>query len=298
MDFSPIKEIAEKYGAELLFNERLSSYTSFRIGGECKTLLKANCEAAICEALKACEKAQIPCFILGKGSNVLAEKYDGLIILMGAEFSGVETNGNKLRCLAGTPLKAVCRAAADASLTGLEFACGIPGTMGGALYMNAGAYGGEMSGVVRSCTCCDRAGNMLTLSRGEMELGYRASVFEKKDYVILSVDIELESGDGAAINARMNELLEKRRKSQPLEYPSAGSTFKRPAGDYAARLIEASGLKGFSAGAACVSEKHSGFVINKGGASFDDVMNVIDGVKKKVYADSGIMLECEVRILR
>ena len=189
-----------------------------------------------------------------------------------------------------------CRVALDNSLTGLEFAFGIPGSVGGALYMNAGAYGGEMKDVTVSCRYIDENGEIRVMRAEEMELSYRHSVFEENGGIVASVTLKLKKGEKADISAKMNELMSRRREKQPLELPSAGSTFKRPEGDFAARLIEAAGLKGFSVGDAAVSEKHSGFVVNKGGAVFSDVIRLIEAVKERVYAQSGIMLECEVRI--
>lgn len=202
-----------------------------------------------------------------------------------------------IRCFAGVPLVKLCGFALDNGLGGLEFAYGIPGSVGGAVYMNAGAYGGEMKDVLASVTALDINGNIHEYSADELEMSYRHSRFTDSGEVILSAEFRLQKADKNSIKARMSELMEKRRSKQPLEFPSAGSTFKRPEGAYAAQLIEECGLKGFTVGNAQVSEKHSGFVINRGGASFDDVMAVIAEVKRTVAEKTGYRLECEPIII-
>ncbi len=300
MNYSCIEEICEKYGVEFLRDEPLSKYTSFEIGGKCDILVKPNNADCIREILKCCRKNGIKYYILGKGSNVLVSDngLHGVVIVISSALSNVWLKDDEyIYCDAGASLAKVCAFAKEQSLTGLEFAYGIPGSVGGALYMNAGAYGGEMKDVVECCDYLDDNFEVKTMYAEDMKLSYRHSVFCEKQYIILGVRFKLNKGDKAEITAKMSELMEKRRSKQPLEYPSAGSTFKRPEGDFAARLIEVSGLKGYTCGGAQVSEKHSGFVINKGGATCEDVKNVISGVKEKVYKDSGIMLECEVLIL-
>lgn len=301
MKYNYIEMIAEKYGAECIRNENLAKYTSFEIGGCCDILVKPNSADCLKDILKCCRENGINYYILGRGSNVLISDkgLKGAVILLSSDFSEIrQPDDCRIICAAGASLTKVCAFARDNSLTGLEFAYGIPGSVGGALYMNAGAYGGEMKDVVESCFYLDENFELKEMSASEMELSYRHSVFFGRNYVITAVCFKLREGDKAEISAKMSDLMEKRRSKQPLEYPSAGSTFKRPEGDFAARLIEASGLKGYTCGGAQVSEKHSGFVINKDNASFEDVMNVIKGVKDKVYADSGVMLECEVLIMK
>ena len=301
MKYNYIEMIAEKYGAECIRNENLAKYTSFEIGGCCDILVKPNSADCLKDILKCCRENGINYYILGRGSNVLISDkgLKGAVILLSSDFSEIrQPDDCRIICAAGASLTKVCAFARDNSLTGLEFAYGIPGSVGGALYMNAGAYGGEMKDVVESCFYLDENFELKEMSASEMELSYRHSVFFGRNYVITAVCFKLRKGDKAEISAKMSDLMEKRRSKQPLEYPSAGSTFKRPEGDFAARLIEASGLKGYACGGAQVSEKHSGFVINKDNASFEDVMNVIKGVKDKVYADSGVMLECEVLIMK
>lgn len=300
MNYNCIKEICEKYGVEFLFDEPLLKYTSFEIGGKCDMLVKPDSADCISEILKCCRNNAIKYYILGKGSNVLVSDsgLKGVVIVISQAFSKVQLEDDDyIYCDAGASLTKVCTFAKENSLTGLEFAYGIPGSVGGALYMNAGAYGGEIKDVVESCLYIDDDLKVSEMKADEMELSYRHSIFCEKNYVILGVRFKLEKGDKAEITEKMSELMEKRRSKQPLEYPSAGSTFKRPEGDFAGRLIEASGLKGFTVGGAQVSEKHSGFVINKGGATCADVLGVVSAVKEKVYADSGVMLECEIRIL-
>lgn len=303
MKYNYIEMIAEKYGAECIRNEKLAKYTSFEIGGCCDILVKPNSADCLKDILKICRENGINYYILGRGSNVLISDkgLKGAVILLSSDFSDIwsgEEDNEHIYCAAGASLTKVCSFARDNSLTGLEFAYGIPGSVGGALYMNAGAYGGEMKDVVESCFYLDENCELKKMSASEMELSYRHSIFSGKNYVITAVCFKLSKGDKSEISAKMSGLMEKRRSKQPLEYPSAGSTFKRPEGDFAARLIEASGLKGYTCGGAQVSEKHSGFVINKDNASFEDVMNVIKDVKEKVYADSGVMLECEVLVMK
>lgn len=299
MDYSAFEQLAHSCGAELYRDEPLKKYTSFHIGGAADLLIKPNSAECISQAVGLCREKNIPYYLLGRGSNVLISDNGlrGVVIVISDSFSKITVSGEQIICEAGAGLHKICTAARDNSLTGLEFAYGIPGTVGGAIYMNAGAYGGEMKDVVEYCEFLDENGAVRRLTADELDLSYRHSVFTNRSCVILRVALKLKKGDMAAISERMNELMSKRKANQPLEYPSAGSTFKRPAGDFAARLIEAGGLKGFTCGGAQVSEKHSGFVVNKENASFADVMGVINAVKEKVYADSGIMLECEVQIL-
>lgn len=299
MEYSAFEQLALKYGAEFYRDEPLKKYTSFHIGGSADLLIKPNSAECIGQLIRLCKEKNIPYYLLGRGSNVLVSDNGlrGVVIVISDSFSKISVNGEQLICEAGASLNKICTAARDNSLTGLEFAYGIPGTVGGAVYMNAGAYGGEMKDVVEYCEFLNENGEIQRLSADELDLSYRHSFFTGKNCVILNVALNLKKGEKSAISEKMSELMNKRKLSQPLEFPSAGSTFKRPVGDYAARLIEASGLKGFTCGGAQVSEKHSGFVVNKGNATFSDVMNVIDGVKQKVYSDSGIMLECEVLIL-
>ena len=281
-------------------NAALAPYTSMKIGGACDLLVKTADEKQLLTVLRLCRSENIPHFILGRGSNLLVSSagWRGAVILLSGEKPEVEVRGNVLTAWAGVPLYALCSAALEHSLTGLEFAYGIPGSLGGALYMNAGAYGGEMKDVVTSCRYVGGDGEIHEMSAAEMQLTYRHSVFSGSSMVITSVTMELVPGDKAEINSRMEELMQRRRDKQPLNFPSCGSTFKRPEGYFAAALIEECGLKGFTIGGAQVSEKHSGFVINRGHATFEDVMAVVNEVKRVVLEKKGVELECEMLILQ
>ncbi|MBP3855977.1 MAG: UDP-N-acetylmuramate dehydrogenase [Ruminiclostridium sp.] len=296
MGYEAIAGIADRYGAKTLFDESIAEYTSFRIGGKCDVIVMPNSADCIKELVSYCKQTGTKYYILGKCTNVLISDSGlrGVVIIIDGDYSGVRREGNRLICEAGASLTKICGAARNEGLTGLEFAYGIPGSAGGALYMNAGAYGGEMKDVIVYCDYLDSDGSVKRMNRDEMELSYRHSVFCGTDKIILSVCFELTDGDKEKIADDMNAIMNKRRDKQPLEYPSAGSTFKRPEGYFAAKLIEDSGLKGFTVGGAQVSEKHSGFVINKGGATCEDVKRLIDEVKKKVLEDSGVALECEI----
>ena len=263
-------------------------------------LVKTADEKQLLTVLRLCRSENIPHFILGRGSNLLVSSagWRGAVILLSGEKPEVEARGNSLTAWAGVPLYALCSAALEHSLTGLEFAYGIPGSLGGALYMNAGAYGGEMKDVVTSCRYVGGDGEIHEMSAAEMQLTYRHSVFSGSSMVITSVTMELVPGDKAEIKSRMEELMQRRRDKQPLNFPSCGSTFKRPEGYFAAALIEECGLKGFTIGGAQVSEKHSGFVINRGHATFEDVMAVVNEVKRVVLEKKGVELECEMLILQ
>ena len=301
MDHSSLEKLCRDIGAQYSLNEPLAPYTSMKIGGACDILVHAGSEYVVREVVSLCKNDNIPYFVLGKGSNVLVSDngYHGCVILVGKDMSEirVDIEKNTISAATGASLKSVCMAALENGLTGLEFAYGIPGSVGGALYMNAGAYGGEMKDIVKSCRYVDENGEYQEMNADEMELSYRHSFFTGKKCIIISVTMELKKGDKSEIKARMDELMQRRRDKQPLEYPSCGSTFKRPEGYFAAALIEECGLKGFTIGGAQVSEKHSGFVINRGGASFEDVMALVDHIKSVVREKKGVELECEMLIL-
>lgn len=298
-DYNSVKQLAEKYGAKYLEREMLCGYTSFKIGGECDILIEVNGTDLLCELIKLCRKEKIKYYIIGKGSNLLISDKGlrGVVIHLGNDFSDISVNGEYITCNAGASLVSVCRKALERELTGLEFAYGIPGSVGGALFMNAGAYGGEMKNIAYSCKYIDLDGNLREMEAEDMLLSYRHSVFFENGGCIAEVTLKLDKGDKDAISARMNELIAKRKEKQPLEYPSAGSTFKRPEGDYAARLIDLCGLKGYTVGGAMVSEKHSGFVINTGNATFSDVTKIIDDIRCTVRIEKGVTLVPEVQIL-
>ena len=285
-------------GVRFLAMEPMAKHTSFRIGGPAEVLACQNCERDLSAVLRLCRQEKIPFRILGGGTNILApdEGIAGIVVL---------TKGlDRIRAVSDTEIEAGCGAglarlanfAQRRGLTGLEFAHGIPGTVGGGMYMNAGAYGGEMVQTAVSARLLRPDGEIETVCGADMGLSYRHSAFMEREGVILSARFRLTPGDPEMILARMKELSEKRRASQPLELPSAGSTFKRPVGGYAAALIQNAGLKGFRVGDAAVSEKHSGFVVNLGHATSADVLELIAQVRERVKANSGIELEPEVRI--
>ena len=280
---------------EYVKDEPMSRHTTFKICGNADLLVKVKSLAEHKNLLSLAKEFDVPCFVLGKGSNLLVSDkgIDGVVISLDG-LDEVKIDGDAIVCGAGASLRAVCIAAQKAALTGLEFAYGIPGTVGGALYMNAGAYGGEMSQVVVSATAIDFEGNESVLTLSDMQLGYRTSVFKSNGLIITSVTFKLKSGDASAIKAAMDDFFGRRRDKQPLEYPSAGSTFKRPEGYFAGALIEQNNLKGVSVGGAQVSEKHAGFVINTGDATCDDVLSLINKVKNVVKMADGVELEPEV----
>jgi len=285
----------ENCNIEIKTNENMAKHTSFKIGGNAELFALPKSKEELKALLVIANKNNIPVFVLGNGSNILVSDngIDGLVIST-EKLNNINISENKIVCESGAVLSAVCNVALKNCLTGLEFAFGIPGSVGGGLYMNAGAYGGEMSQVVKGAYCLDFSGKEHYFKNEDMELSYRHSIFSKERYIITEIEFELEKGDGEEILEKMQELIAKRKDKQPLEYPSAGSTFKRPEGNFAGTLIEKSELKGFSVGGAEVSEKHAGFVINKGNATAKDVKDLIKKVQEKVYSDSGVKLEPEV----
>ncbi len=291
---------AAKMGCSAEKNAVLKNYTTFRIGGKCSLLVKLNSEESFLKLVPLAEQLKVPYYIFGKGSNLIVDSdgLNGVVFVVGKDFSGISLkNDNILTCMAGAALSQICISALENSLSGLEFAYGIPGTLGGAVFMNAGAYGGEMKDVILSVKAMDKQGNIKEYSADELGFSYRRSRFTDSGEIILSADIRLEKGDPAAIKEKMDKLMEQRRSKQPLEFPSAGSTFKRPEGSYASLLIEQCGLKGVHVGDAEVSTKHSGFIINKGNASFSQLMELIRIVKDTVKEKTGYVLECEPRII-
>lgn len=281
-------------------DETLSGYTTFKIGGPAKCLVEIDTVKQLTDVSQYLKREKIPYYVLGNGSNTLFadEGYDGVVIHLGNKISDVRVEGNLIYAEAGAMLARVSKEAQKASLTGLEFAAGIPGTVGGGVVMNAGAYDGEMKQVVKSVSAVSPEGEFVTLSNEEATFGYRSSLMRHTGYVVTEVVFELEEGNAEEILAKMNDFNERRRSKQPLEYPSAGSTFKRPEGYFAGKLIMDAGLRGYTVGGACVSEKHCGFVINKGGATAKDVVTLIENVKAKVKEDTGIELEPEIEIIQ
>ena len=284
---------------ELRYNEPMSLHTSFRIGGCAEVMAFPKTKDQLAEILKLSKVLDCKCAILGAGTNVLApdEGISGMVICLKDAMDGMEMLENDRICvMAGVTMTRAAVFAANKGLSGLEFAHGIPGTVGGGVYMNAGAYGGEICQVCESVEVMDRQGNLRQLSGAQMEFSYRHSILEETGDIVISAVFKLTPQPVAQIRARMKELMEKRSASQPLDLPSAGSAFKRPAQGYAAALIDESGLKGYQVGDAAISTKHAGFAVNLGGATAADVRMLLQQVSDKVFEKTGIRLEPEVRI--
>lgn len=294
-----LSEICGRIGCKFSVDCSLSEHTTFRIGGNCRLLIEINSAASAAELVKYLRSNEIKYVVIGKGSNIIASDngFDGVVLHFGSDFSDVAIDGTTVRAEAGASLARVCRQAQENGLSGMENLYGIPGTVGGGLYMNAGAYGTEMKDVVVSAEYIDENGELKTMSADDMSLSYRHSVFSERSCIITSVTFALTEGESEKINEAMTECMNKRVSKQPLDYPSAGSTFKRPQGSYASLLIEQCGLKGLTVGGAQVSEKHSGFVINKGGATCADVLELCRIVKERVLEATGYSLELEPVIL-
>lgn len=292
-------EQLQKAGIPLAEQEPMTRRTTFGIGGPA-LLLRPRSRAELQAAMTLCREAGEEPFILGRGSNLLVSD-SGIsrpVIQLDGDFTAITREGNTLRCGAGASLITVCRAAAENSLSGIEWGYGIPGSLGGGVYMNAGAYGGEMKDILTEVTFLDEAGEYRTLPAAELSLSYRHSIFEDRPgTVIVGAVLTLTPGDPAAIRAAMEDYMSRRREKQPLEYGSAGSTFKRPVGNYASALVDQCGLKGLSVGGAEVSRKHAGFIINRGGATAADVRELIAEVQRIVREKTGYTLECEIKYI-
>lgn len=286
--------------AQVLEHEPMARHTTMRVGGPAEILFSPASEGELLFAVREAKRAGAPFRIIGNGSNllVLDGGLPGLTIRLGEAFSKISVDGNQIRAQAGALLSRVAAAARDASLTGLEFASGIPGSAGGGMAMNAGAYGGQLSDVFEGCRALDpETGIISALGPAEMALGYRESAALSRGLIVTEAAFRLTAGDRTAIQAKMDDLSARRREKQPLNLPSAGSTFKRPEGYFAGALIEQAGLKGLRVGGACVSEKHAGFVVNDRNATARDVLDLIRLVQARVFEHSGVRLETEVRIL-
>ena len=283
----------------ILLDEPMSRHTTFRVGGPADFFVTPKAKEEVRDVICICKEAGMPYYIIGNGSNLLVSDagYRGVIVQICKEMNEVKVEGDLVKAQAGALLSGIAAKALGAELSGFEFASGIPGTIGGACVMNAGAYGGEMKDVLESVTVLTGEGKIIELGRNELELGYRTSVIAKKGYIVLGAVLKLERGDGEKIKTYMDELKEKRVTKQPLEYPSAGSTFKRPEGYFAGKLIEDAGLRGFQVGGAQVSEKHCGFVINRDHATAADIMELMRQVQIRVKENSGVDLEPEVKRL-
>lgn len=291
-----IIEMARALGCTVLEQEPMARHTTFHIGGPARLMVEVHTPEALAKLYSTCKNEGIPCFVLGNGSNLLVndEGYDGVMLHLSEGLSKVTREGNDIVAGAGAKLTALANFARNNGLAGLEFSFGIPGSVGGAAYMNAGAYGGEMKDVLVSCDIVTAQGELKTLTAEEMDLSYRHSALMQNESIVTAIRVRLTPDDKEAITARMNDYMGRRKDKQPLEYPSAGSTFKRPTGYFAGALIQQCGLKGCTVGGAQVSEKHAGFVINKGGATAKDVLDLIAHIQKTVKDETGVSLECEV----
>lgn len=284
---------------DIRLQESMQKHTTFRIGGPADCFVQISNKEQLISVQKYLMQVEVPFFILGNGSNLLVSDkgYRGVVLQIGPGMSRIEVDGEVITAQAGALMSQVARAAMEHSLTGLEFASGIPGTIGGGVVMNAGAYDGELSGVVTQVNVVNGEGECMELENDTMEFGYRTSTIKNNPFTVTEVILKLEKGDREQINAKMEELAARRREKQPLEYPSAGSTFKRPKGHFAGKLIMDAGMRGFRIGGARVSEKHCGFVVNIGNATAEDVRDVIAEVQERVKERFHVELEPEVLFL-
>ena len=296
-----VSEYIRQYVApqDIFEKEPMSRHTTFRVGGEADALLKIRSKEQLEKLIPYFKMVELPYFVIGNGSNLLVgdKGYRGIILQLSDGMDQIRVEGCRLTVQAGCLMSQVARAAYENSLTGFEFASGIPGSIGGGVVMNAGAFDGELKQVVTRVWVLNEDGEVWILDNQDMEFGYRTSVIKKRPFVVVQVELELETGNPEQIKAKMDELNQRRRDKQPLQYPSAGSTFKRPEGYFAGKLIMDAGLRGYSIGGACVSEKHCGFVINKGNATAADVAEVIREVQERVKDRFGVTLETEVIFL-
>ncbi len=292
--------LAEECGCTVLFDEPMSKHTTFKIGGPAEIFVEAKSLQALQCIIRCAVESKIKYMILGNGSNILVSDsgIDGVVITLGGEFKAISLiSDDTILCGAGVTLAKLSSFALENSLEGLEFAWGIPGTVGGAVFMNAGAYGGEIKDVLNTCRHISETGEVITLTRDDFNFGYRNSIYKENDWTILDCVFKLKKGDKDSIKEKMTDYMNRRTSKQPLEYPSGGSVFKRPEGNFAGTLIEQCGLKGVSIGGACVSEKHAGFIVNKGGATCKDVCDLIALVQKTVKEKTGYQLERELIIV-
>lgn len=283
---------------EVKINALMKEHINFEVGGPADILLIPSKVEQIIESIKICKENNIPYFVMGNGSNLLVKDggIRGVVIKL-TGLTNLEVNEEEIKADCGVMLKELSDKALENSLTGLEFACGIPGSVGGAVFMNAGAYNGEIKNVIKEAEVITSSGEIITLSKDELELGYRTSKVMKDNSIVINATFKLEKGNKEEIKETIDDLTQKREEKQPLEYPSAGSTFKRPEGYFAGKLIQDSGLKGYSIGGAAVSSKHSGFVINKGNATAKDILDLIAYIQEKVKKQFGVELHTEVRII-
>ena len=294
-----LSALKAKQPGQVLVQEPMSQHTSFHIGGPADILVIPSSVQGLLQVLELARTWQVPVTVIGNGTNLLVRDKGirGLVIKLGNAIKEWQVESSRITFNSGLSLAMAAHVALDAGLTGMEFAAGIPGSVGGAIYMNAGAYGGEMKNIVTEVTVLDRQGQTRIIPAEEMCFGYRSSAIQGTENLILAATVQLQPGDPEKITAKMADLAARRRDKQPLELPSAGSTFKRPVGNFAGTLIDKAGLKGFSVGDAQVSVKHAGFIVNTGHASCADVLQLITAVQEKVFASAGIHLEPEVLII-
>lgn len=292
--YNYIKQIVPQ--ENILFDEPMSSHTTFRVGGKAKCLVKIESKEQLLKLVPILQATGQDYFILGNGSNLLVgdRGYSGIVVKMGNEMGSMSVEGEKMRVPAGVLMSSAAAEAQAHGLTGMEFASGIPGTIGGGIVMNAGAYDGEMKQIVENVEVMDRSGEILTLDNDTMEFGYRTSVIKNRPFIVTEVVLKLSAGDKEEIKSKMEDLAARRQEKQPLELGSAGSTFKRPEGHFAGKLIMDAGLKGYRIGGAMVSDKHCGFIVNTGDATAADVRKLIETVQERVKEQSGVTLEREV----
>ncbi len=286
-------------GEHIVFHEPMSKHTTFRVGGDAECFITIRQEEELARLIPYLNQIEQEYFILGNGSNLLVgdKGYRGIVLKFGGSMEEIQVEGTRITAKAGAMLTKVAVTAKEHGLSGLEFAAGIPGSIGGGVVMNAGAYDGEMKQVVEAVRVMDKEGQISTLDNDTMEFGYRTSIIKNRPFIVLEVVLRLTAGDRTQINARMEELMERRRSKQPLEYPSAGSTFKRPEGNYAGKLIMDAGMRGYQIGGARVSDKHCGFVVNTGKATAADIQEVIQEVQERVKERFHVTLEPEVVFL-
>lgn len=283
---------------QIKINEPMKNHTSIRIGGPADIMVLPTKTEQISNIIQVCRKNNIPFFVMGNGTNLLVrdEGIRGVVIKLAQNFNDALVHKNLMRCKAGMPLSIAAKIALENRLSGLEFAHGIPGTIGGAAVMNAGAYDGEMADIVRKVTVIDMDGNIFEMQKSQLEYDYRSCKLQNSDEILLEVELELKPGKYDDIKKKMEDFLLRRKDKQPLELPSAGSAFKRPPGNYAGALIEKAGLKGYRIGGAMVSDKHSGFIVNVDNATFEDVINLIQYIQRQVKSKFNVELESEIKI--
>lgn len=292
--------VGDGSGSVIAENVSMADFTSFKAGGKARLMVSPRNREELRAVLRTLSQTDCRYMVLGNGSNVLVKDsgYDGVIVRIGDGFSGVRREGDMLVCGAGTLMSVVARAALDEGLTGFEFASGIPGSAGGAVFMNAGAYGGEIKDILKRALVVAKDGSSERyMEAGELDMGYRHTALHETGDVVTEIEMSLQPGSRDEIRAKMNELMNRRNEKQPVNYPSAGSFFKRPEGYFAGKLIQDAGLKGLTVGGAQVSELHSGFIINRGGATATDILQLMEIVQARVFDEFGVRLETEVRII-